>query len=99
MDIKILHYLKNGCMLLAERSIVDSIVDSNVRLNGDCSVITDGSWIWFENVRHYYEKNRLSLLPEFLASMKANDFIVPIIDNHVKKELVTEFLSFTTPSK
>lgn len=42
-DLKISNYLRNGHMLLGERSIVTSILDSNLRITGDCSVITDGT--------------------------------------------------------
>ncbi|MDX1514682.1 MAG: hypothetical protein R3174_13170 [Gammaproteobacteria bacterium] len=48
-----------------------------------CRDLTDGEWVWPEGFAHYIEVHGLPLPDEFLATMNANRWQVPEVDESI----------------
>jgi hypothetical protein len=76
-ESKVVSYLRSGVVLDeclgVETDVIDA-ADQNLLYQSDR---TDGTWVWREDLAHYVEKYHLRLPDEFLANMRANQWVVP----------------------
>lgn len=99
VDAKVLYYLSNGNLLFGARNVAQSILDPSIILTSDRTSITDGTWIWFGNVIHYYKLNSLRLPTEFMETIKNNNFIPPKFDIKTNIKFEEEFMRIINPSQ
>ena len=75
---KICAYLDSGLPLIVSPGVAFDIVDEAKGVAGSPSILTDGKWAW-SGVLSYYVKNYGLLLDsEFVDTMMANDWKIPI---------------------
>mgnify|MGYP003288874218 CR=1 FL=1 len=75
---KICAYLDSGLPLIVSPGVTFDIVDEAKGVAGSPSILTDGKWAW-SGVLSYYVKNYGLLLDsEFVDTMMANDWKIPI---------------------
>ena len=75
---KICDYLDSGLPLIVSPGVAFDIVDEAKGVAGSPSILTDGNWAW-SGVLSYYVKNYGLLLDsEFVDTMIANDWKIPI---------------------
>lgn len=81
---KISSYLDSGKILIAFLHYVNDEMGNPIE---PLILYTDGKWIWPSYLKYYLSRNCISLLEdEFVADLKANNFIVPYIDKEKMKE-------------
>lgn len=80
---KICAYLDSGLPLIVSPGTVLDIIDETKGTAGTPSVLTDGKWAW-SGVLSYYVKNyNLQLENEFIKTMIANGWKLPISENEL----------------
>jgi hypothetical protein len=78
---KVCAYLDNGIPLIVSPGTVLDIIDETNGSAGSPSILTDGKWAW-SGVLSYYVKNYGLLLDrEFVDTMMANDWKIPILES------------------
>ncbi|WP_192581016.1 hypothetical protein [Micromonospora noduli] len=53
------------------------VLGSGRHLVGGASVLTDGEWLWRDDLRYYLATYRVQLPTEFLETVRGNDYRVP----------------------
>lgn len=61
-------YLHNSIRMSTAMSYQESVIDGT-RISGEV-VLTDGTWVWTENIIFYYEQHGLILPEDFLKHIK-----------------------------
>jgi hypothetical protein len=78
---KVCAYLDSGLPLIVSPGMVFDIIDDSKGIAGSPSILTDGKWAW-SGVLSYYVKNYGLLLDsEFVDTMMANDWKIPILES------------------
>ena len=78
---KVCTYLNSGIPLIVSPGKVLDIIDETKGSAGSPSILTDGKWAW-SGVLSYYVKNYGLLLDsEFVDTMMANDWKIPILES------------------
>ena len=80
---KVCTYLNSGIPLIVSPGKVLDIIDETKGSAGSPSILTDGKWAW-SGVLSYYVKNYGLLLDsEFVDTMMANDWKIPIRESNL----------------
>jgi hypothetical protein len=74
---RVLRYLQDGHDLIDVMGAEPDVLGSGQHLAGGASIMTDGEWIWREDLRFYVATYHVQLPDDFLASIRANDYQVP----------------------
>ncbi|QRX93448.1 hypothetical protein [Streptomyces noursei] len=94
-------YLRSGYPILdVTESTVDAI-NGSFRVPGGSSILTDGRFVWREDLATYVDRYSLSLPDSFLDYIRENNFKVPNVAHGHILELslsVGELLGFRTDS-
>ncbi|WP_431894784.1 hypothetical protein [Micromonospora haikouensis] len=74
---RVTNYLRNGHGLIDVMGAELDVLGSGRHLVGGASVMTDGEWIWRDDLRFYVDTYPVRLSGDFLASIRASDYHVP----------------------
>ena len=85
---RVVGYLRGGHRLLDFMDISDDVFDSSQQVLGGPSVLTDGDWMWRDDLAHYVERHRVTPPAEFLALIRERHYIVPSVADEVLDGLV-----------
>ncbi|RQX15792.1 hypothetical protein DDE19_17975 [Micromonospora ureilytica] len=70
-------YLRHGHGLIDVMGAEIDVLGSGRHLVGGASVLTDGEWLWRDDLRFYLAEYQVSLPAEFLETVRGNDYRVP----------------------
>jgi hypothetical protein len=75
----IVKYLRSGHMLVGVMEWLTDCIDGSsfVEGSGAASPLTDGTWIWRQDLAYYVEKYHISLADNFVAHMVEVKFEIP----------------------
>ncbi|MFC5941906.1 hypothetical protein ABUL04_16690 [Micromonospora harpali] len=74
---RVTDYLRDGHGLIDVMGAELDVLGSGRHLVGGASVMTDGEWLWRDDLRFYVTTYHVRLPEDFLASIRANDYRVP----------------------
>lgn len=63
---RVVQYLQSGVPVYDVMEATLDPLDNNVSVSGGPSLISDGTWVWREDLAYYVERYRLGLPREFL---------------------------------
>lgn len=72
----IIKYLESGLVLVACGGVVDDILDSSQKAIASPSAITDGIWVWPDDLVYYVQRYHAKLNREFVSHMEKSGWIV-----------------------
>ncbi|MGC4866229.1 hypothetical protein ACLQ3B_12455 [Micromonospora sp. DT53] len=75
--LRVEDYLRHGHGLIDVMGAEIDVLGSGRHLVGGASVLTDGEWLWREDLRYYLATYRVRLPTEFLKTVRGNDYRVP----------------------
>ncbi|MFE9188117.1 hypothetical protein ACFYL6_00760 [Micromonospora sp. NPDC007208] len=70
-------YLRRGHGLIDVMGAEIDVLGSGRRLVGGASVLTDGEWLWRDDLRFYLATYHVRLPTKFLETVRGNDYHVP----------------------
>ncbi|MGW5118131.1 hypothetical protein ACWEQ8_22260 [Streptomyces noursei] len=70
-------YLRSGYPILDVTESTVDVIDGSFRVPGGSSVLTDGRFVWREDLAAYVDHYSLSLPDSFLDYIRENNFKVP----------------------
>jgi hypothetical protein len=76
-EANIVSYLRSGIVLEECLGVDTDVLDTTDQTLLYQSELTDGVWAWREDLPHYVGKYHVRLPSEFVAHMRANQWIVP----------------------
>ncbi|MGC4856695.1 hypothetical protein ACLQ24_25810 [Micromonospora sp. DT4] len=77
--VQVEDYLRHGHGLIDVMGAEIDVLGSGRHLVGGASVLTDGEWLWRDDLRFYLATYRVQLPTEFLATVRGNDYRVPAL--------------------
>ncbi|MEU7997921.1 hypothetical protein AB0B83_21655 [Micromonospora sp. NPDC049060] len=75
----VIQYLRDGHDLIDVMGAESDVLGSEKFIIGGASVMTDGEWIWREDLRFYLATYHVGLPEDFLTSVRANNYRVPTL--------------------
>lgn len=78
-ESKIVEYLRSGHMLAAVMEGIIDIIDSTPFSEGSgcSSLLTDGTWLWRQDLAHYVERYHVELPDDFVGALVESGFRMP----------------------
>ncbi|MFF5159845.1 hypothetical protein ACFY3N_27095 [Streptomyces sp. NPDC000348] len=93
---RILDYLRSGTEIWSEMSAGPDVLDPEApNMTGIGSLITDGTWLWREDLPYYIAKYHVSLPDDFLEHIRSLDYAAPTVPESRLIEISTEDLGIS----
>jgi hypothetical protein len=93
---RILDYLRSGTEIWSEMSAGPDVLDPDApNMTGIGSLITDGTWLWREDLPYYIAKYHVFLPNEFLEHIRSLDYTAPTVLESRLIEISTEDLGIS----
>lgn len=93
---RILNYLRCGTEVWSEMSAGPDVLDpEGPNMTGIGSLITDGTWLWREDLLHYVAKYHVSLPEAFLEHVRSLNHTAPKVPESRLIEIATEDLGIS----
>ncbi|MEV4725483.1 hypothetical protein [Micromonospora humida] len=73
----VVRYLRDGHGLIDVMGAEVDVLGSDRHLVGGASVMTDGEWLWRDDLRFYVTTYHVRLPEDFLATIRRNSYHVP----------------------
>jgi hypothetical protein len=95
-ESEIVAYLKGGHVLIDMMDTTRDAVTGDEWILGASTTLTDGEWLWRQDLAHYVQRHHVRLPDAFLATVRANNYKVPERDFEMLRacSLVAERLLF-----
>ena len=74
---QIIQYLKSGVIFVACMGVFKDILDETSDVWIAPHILTDGNWLWYNDLSYYVERYHTRVPPEFVRAMKLNQWQVP----------------------
>ena len=78
-DKAIVEYLNSGKCVIASPGVEIDVLAEDGTLSGTYHIMTDGSWVWPQDLAYYVENYHVMLPEEFLREMRSNDWVSPLL--------------------
>ncbi|MET7876175.1 hypothetical protein ACPXB1_12680 [Micromonospora sp. DT68] len=75
--LRVEDYLRHGHGLIDVMGAEIDVLGSGRHLIGGASVLTDGEWLWRDDLRFYLATYHVRLPTDFLQTVRSNDYRVP----------------------
>ncbi|MFI9153676.1 hypothetical protein [Streptomyces sp. NPDC053367] len=90
---RIIGYLRNGTALWSETGAERDVLDpEGPDLTGAGSLLTDGTWLWREDLPYYVSAYHVTLPAEFLAHIRGLGHAAPTVPDSRLHEIATQDL-------
>jgi hypothetical protein len=78
---RLVEYLDSGYMVLPLMEGCPDVLSgaAHRRAGGGSSHLTDGEWLWRQDLAHYVEQYHVELPPEFLAHVRGVGYRLPVV--------------------
>ena len=81
---QVVSYLRAGHPLIDMMDVQKDVFDrSQPSIMNGSSILTDGDWLWREDLAYYVRKHNVMLPDEFLESIRQRNYVVPEVDEAV----------------
>ncbi len=81
-------YLRAGAGVAMAPGLATDIVDPSAGSAGALGILTDGEWVWPNELAYYVERYDIALSDEFVAHARSNDWRVPEVPIERLEEIV-----------
>ena len=81
-------YLNGGSLVIVSPGEVKDIIEDGTDTIGTGSLLTDGIWVWPDDLEYYVQKYNIELPEEFISSMKTNNWVNPITETDFSDESI-----------
>lgn len=75
----IVKYLNSGMCLIASPGIELDVLAEDGTFSGTYHIMTDGSWIWPQDLAYYVDRYYVRLPEAFLRKMRSNGWVSPLL--------------------
>jgi hypothetical protein len=86
----VLSYLQAGLPLIDMMDIENDVFDPERQIMNGATILTDGEWLWRQDLAYYVRYHDVLLPPDFLALIRSRDYLVPVVDEPVLVALAEE---------
>lgn len=76
-DGEIASYLESGIPLIDIMESTTDVIGGDARISGGSSILTDGTWIWRQDLPFYVKNYHLELDRDFVEHAMKMDFAIP----------------------
>jgi hypothetical protein len=76
---RIAAYLQSGAGLAGVGKYVEDLLDPTSRVVLMPGLVTDGVWLWRQDLAHYVAQHNVALPDDFIAHMEKNGWAVPTL--------------------
>ncbi|MDF3298401.1 hypothetical protein [Streptomyces tropicalis] len=93
----VVDYLKSGYPILDVMELTTDVVGGAFRVPGGSSALTDGEFVWREDLASYVERYHIDLPLDFLEAARRHEFRIPSVGYEVLLSIsseVSEVLGF-----
>jgi hypothetical protein len=73
----ILEYLESGHAIFDMMGLDPDLLDDAISLPGGASLLTDGTWVWRDDLIHHVRRYPLHLPGDFVAAAERNHYKIP----------------------
>ncbi|MEU4243593.1 hypothetical protein [Actinoplanes sp. NPDC026619] len=73
-------YLDNGYLLIDMMDIERDVLDPAQEILSGSSILTDGEWLWRQDLSYYVRRHHVTLPPELLATIRERQYTIPSVD-------------------
>lgn len=77
---QVVAYLRAGHVLIDFMDVQDDVFDGSRQVLGGPTILTDGEWLWRDDLAYYASRHDVALPEEFLAHIRRHDYTVPVVD-------------------
>jgi hypothetical protein len=84
---KVVSYLKGGHVLIDFMDIRDDVFDKSRQIMGGPTTLTDGDWLWREDLAYYVQRHNVALPVDFLELIRQRHYVVPEVDEPTLEEI------------
>jgi hypothetical protein len=89
-ETSILEYLKQGLPVVDFMEATQDVINRDQYVLGGSSILTDGVWLWREDLSHYLARYHLQLDSDFLHHAAANSYRTPKVPPDVMNQIIDE---------
>lgn len=79
-DEALLAYLNSGELYIASPGTVKDVLSDSGEVIGTASLLTDGEWVWPQDLVYYKRNYNVPLPDMFLAHMAENNWEIPTVN-------------------
>jgi hypothetical protein len=76
----LIEYLKGGISLIDIMEATKDVISGDEYVTGGSSLLTDGTWVWREDLRYYVDRYHLELDPAFVQHAAESGFRIPPVE-------------------
>ncbi len=87
---RVVAYLKGGHILIDFMDSAADVFDRSRQLLGGPTTLTDGDWLWRDDLAHYVRRHNVRLPDDFLRLIRERHYIVPDVDEAVLERATEE---------
>jgi hypothetical protein len=87
---QVVSYLKGGHVLIDFMDISDDVFDRSRQIMGGPSTVTDGDWIWRDDLAYYVARHNVIVPAEFLELIRQRQYVVPDVDEPTLDRIADE---------
>lgn len=80
-DDEVASYLDSGIPLIDIMESTTDVIGRDARISGGSSILTDGTWVWRQDLSFYVKKYHLELDRDFVEHAMKMNFAIPERDH------------------
>jgi hypothetical protein len=73
-------YLDNGYLLIDMMDVERDVLDPEQEILSGSSIMTDGEWLWRQDLSYYVRRHHVALPPDLLTTIRERRYTVPSVD-------------------
>ncbi|MFH8340421.1 hypothetical protein [Streptomyces sp. AM6-12] len=86
----VVDYLEAGYPIFDVTELTIDAIGGAFRVPGGSSILTDGVFVWREDLSSYIERYHIDLPRDFLAAIQKNEFSIPAVDQETLLSISAE---------
>lgn len=83
-------YLRAGHVLIDFMDVQDDVFEPARQILGGPTTLTDGEWLWRDDLAHYVSRHHVRIPDDFLRAIRDRRYAVPDLDETTLDELADE---------
>jgi hypothetical protein len=72
-------YLDSGYLLIDMMDVERDVLDPEQEILSGSSIMTDGEWLWRQDLSYYVRRHRVTLPPDLLATIRERRYTIPSV--------------------
>ncbi|WP_433293970.1 hypothetical protein ACQP2F_31920 [Actinoplanes sp. CA-030573] len=73
-------YLDSGYLLIDMMDVERDVLDPAQEILGGSSIMTDGEWLWRQDLSYYVRRHHVALPAELLARIRERHYTMPAVE-------------------